>query len=125
MTSTRSANSLGQLWLPRLFEGGFAIRRDSCAPPYPVSHGCVRVSNEAIDWIWAQNLAPIGTEVWVDRSALEEGTTPRSRPTSRPTVEYPESLVTGRTQPGLWPCRWVGCGVGRPGVPRRTRYRRA
>jgi len=32
---------------------------------YPVSHGCVRVSNEAINWIWAANIAPIGEEVWV------------------------------------------------------------
>jgi hypothetical protein len=23
------------------------------------------VSNEAIDWIWAANIMPIGTEVWV------------------------------------------------------------
>ena len=58
-------DSLGQLWRPRFFDGGFAIHGDSYVPPYPVSHGCVRVSNEAIDWIWDQNLAPIGTEVWV------------------------------------------------------------
>jgi len=58
-------DSLGQLWRPKFFDGGFAIHGDSYVPPYPVSHGCVRVSNEAIDWIWAQNLAPIGTVVWV------------------------------------------------------------
>jgi lipoprotein-anchoring transpeptidase ErfK/SrfK len=34
-------------------------------PPFPVSHGCVRVSDEAIDWIWANDIMPIGTEVWV------------------------------------------------------------
>ena len=34
-------------------------------PPVPVSHGCVRVSDEAINWIWTANLAPIGTTVWV------------------------------------------------------------
>jgi hypothetical protein len=58
-------DSLGQLWRPKFFDGGFAIHGDSYVPPYPVSHGCVRVSNEAIDWIWANNLAPIGTAVWV------------------------------------------------------------
>jgi lipoprotein-anchoring transpeptidase ErfK/SrfK len=58
-------DSLGQLWRPKYFSGGFAIHGDSYVPPYPVSHGCVRVSNEAIDWIWAENLLPIGTEVWV------------------------------------------------------------
>jgi lipoprotein-anchoring transpeptidase ErfK/SrfK len=58
-------NSLGQLWRPKFFDGGFAVHGDSDVPPYPVSHGCARVSNEAIDWIWSNNLAPIGTEVWV------------------------------------------------------------
>jgi len=58
-------DSLGALWRPRYFTGGFAIHGDSSVPPVPVSHGCVRVSNEAIDWIWAANLAPIGTAVWV------------------------------------------------------------
>jgi peptidoglycan hydrolase-like protein with peptidoglycan-binding domain len=58
-------DSLGQLWRPKFFEGGFAIHGDGYVPPYPVSHGCARVSNEAIDWIWADNEAPIGTKVWV------------------------------------------------------------
>ena len=30
-------------------------------PPYPVSHGCARISNEAIEWIWAANIDPVGT----------------------------------------------------------------
>jgi peptidoglycan hydrolase-like protein with peptidoglycan-binding domain len=58
-------DSLGTLWRPRFFYEGFAIHGDSYVPPEPVSHGCVRVSNEAIDWIWAENLAPIGIEVWL------------------------------------------------------------
>ena len=59
-------DSLGALWRPRFFtEGGIAIHGDSYVPPFPVSHGCVRVSNEAINWIWADNIAPIGEEVWV------------------------------------------------------------
>jgi lipoprotein-anchoring transpeptidase ErfK/SrfK len=58
-------DSLGQLWRPKYFDGGFAIHGDSSVPPTPASHGCVRVSNEAIDWIWEQNLAPIGTPVWI------------------------------------------------------------
>jgi hypothetical protein len=56
---------LGQLWMPKYFTGGFAIHGDSYVPPEPVSHGCVRVSDEAIEWIWANNLDPIGTTVWV------------------------------------------------------------
>lgn len=58
-------DNLGQLWRPKFFEGGFAIHGDSYVPPSPVSHGCVRVSNEAIDWIWTHDLAPLGTKVWV------------------------------------------------------------
>jgi peptidoglycan hydrolase-like protein with peptidoglycan-binding domain len=58
-------DNLGQLWRPKFFDGGFAIHGDSYVPPLPVSHGCVRVSDEAIDWIWTDALAPIGTTVWV------------------------------------------------------------
>jgi hypothetical protein len=58
-------DSLGALWRPRFFDAGFAIHGDSSVPPQPVSHGCARVSNEAIDWIWANNIDPIGTSVWV------------------------------------------------------------
>ena len=58
-------DSLGALWRPKYFDSGFAIHGDSFVPPYPVSHGCVRVSDEAIDWIWASGLLPIGTKVWI------------------------------------------------------------
>ena len=58
-------DSLGALWRPRYFTGGYAIHGDTNVPPVPVSHGCVRVSDEAINWIWTANLAPIGTTVWV------------------------------------------------------------
>ncbi|MBO0819243.1 MAG: murein L,D-transpeptidase [Nocardiopsaceae bacterium] len=56
---------LGQLWRPRYFYGGYALHGDGWVPPYPASHGCVRVSDSAIDWIWAAGQAPIGTEVLV------------------------------------------------------------
>lgn len=58
-------SSLGELWRPKYFYSGFAIHGDAYVPPYPVSHGCVRVSNEAIDWIWAANLMPLRTEVLI------------------------------------------------------------
>jgi lipoprotein-anchoring transpeptidase ErfK/SrfK len=58
-------DSLGQLWRPKYFYSGFAIHGDSYVPATPVSHGCVRVSNEAINWIWDTNQMPIGTHVWV------------------------------------------------------------
>ena len=34
-------------------------------PAYPASHGCARVSNAAMDMIWAQGVMPIGGRVTV------------------------------------------------------------
>ena len=58
-------STLGQLWRPKYFSGGFAVHGDSYVPPEPVSHGCVRVSDEAIDWIWSSGQMPLGTPVWL------------------------------------------------------------
>lgn len=56
---------LGMLWRPKYFVGGTAVHGYSDVPPYPASHGCVRVSLAAMDWIWATGIMPIGTPVWV------------------------------------------------------------
>jgi lipoprotein-anchoring transpeptidase ErfK/SrfK len=56
---------LGELWRPKYFYAGYAVHGYDYVPPVPVSHGCVRLSNEAINWIWAEGLAPIGTTVWI------------------------------------------------------------
>jgi N-acetylmuramoyl-L-alanine amidase len=56
---------LGVLYRPKYFHGGVAIHGYPNVPPYPASHGCVRVTNEAIDWLWAHGEVPIGTDVWV------------------------------------------------------------
>jgi hypothetical protein len=56
---------LGELWRPKYFHRGFALHGYPYVPPVPVSHGCLRVSNAAIDWIWSDHLAPVGTLVWV------------------------------------------------------------
>ena len=34
-------------------------------PAYPASHGCVRVSVPAMDWIWETGIMPMDTPVWV------------------------------------------------------------
>jgi hypothetical protein len=34
-------------------------------PAHPASHGCVRVTITAINTIWQESLAPVGTAVWV------------------------------------------------------------
>jgi len=56
---------LADLWRPKYFNGGIAIHGAAVVPGYPASHGCARLSNAAIDWIWSSNQAPIGTRVWV------------------------------------------------------------
>ncbi|WP_434966701.1 L,D-transpeptidase family protein [Janibacter indicus] len=56
---------LGELWRPRYFNGGIAIHGSPSIPGYPASHGCARLSNRAINYIWWKNLAPIGRVVKV------------------------------------------------------------
>lgn len=58
-------SKLGKLWRPRYFYEGWAIHGAEYIPNYPASHGCARMSNAAIDFIWANDLAPIGMKVWV------------------------------------------------------------
>ncbi len=57
--------SLGTLYRPRFVVGGIAVHGYSSVPNYPASHGCIRVSNPAMDFIWTANLLPIGEPVWI------------------------------------------------------------
>jgi lipoprotein-anchoring transpeptidase ErfK/SrfK len=56
---------LGDLFRPKYFNGGIAIHGSGSIPGRPASHGCARVSNAAIDFLWSSGLAPIGTPVRV------------------------------------------------------------
>jgi lipoprotein-anchoring transpeptidase ErfK/SrfK len=57
---------LGTLYRPKYFTWqGHAIHGYTSVPPYPASHGCVRVSNTAMNWLWDSNTLPLGTAVWV------------------------------------------------------------
>ena len=58
-------NSLGELWRPRFFHGGYAVHGSPNIPPYPASHGCARVSNAAVNMIWVRGLMPVGSRVVV------------------------------------------------------------
>ena len=58
-------NSLGTLWRPRFFNRGIAVHGSQNIPPWPDSHGCARLSNAAIDMIWAHDLMPVGSRVVV------------------------------------------------------------
>lgn len=58
--------NLGRLYRPKYFHpDGIAVHGSSSVPAYPASHGCVRVTNAAIDWMWADDRVPLGTAVWV------------------------------------------------------------
>jgi peptidoglycan hydrolase-like protein with peptidoglycan-binding domain len=56
---------LGVLYRPKYFRGGIAVHGSGSIPAQPASHGCVRVSNAAMDLLWASDVAPIGTPVHV------------------------------------------------------------
>ncbi|WP_433373056.1 L,D-transpeptidase family protein [Actinoplanes sp. CA-142083] len=56
---------LGDLFRPKYFNGGIAVHGSPSIPGYAASHGCARVSNAAINWIWATGKMPLKTKVWV------------------------------------------------------------
>lgn len=56
---------LGQIYRPKYFVGGVAVHGSNSIPNYPASHGCVRVSVPAMDFIWDSNVMPLGLPVWV------------------------------------------------------------
>ena len=56
---------LGQIYRPKYFVGGVAIHGSMSVPAYPASHGCVRVTVKAMDFIWDNDILPRGTEVLV------------------------------------------------------------
>jgi peptidoglycan hydrolase-like protein with peptidoglycan-binding domain len=60
-----STLELGDMWRPKFFTGGIAVHGSASVPAFPASHGCVRVSNSAMDWIWDTWGAPSGTPVVV------------------------------------------------------------
>ena len=60
---------LGEIYRPKYFVGGVAVHGSNSIPNYPASHGCVRVSVPAMDWIWDAGIFPINTPVWVHEGA--------------------------------------------------------
>lgn len=59
------SGDLGDIYRPKYFRGGVAIHGMTRVPSTPVSHGCVRLSTMAMDFIWANDLIPLHTPVWV------------------------------------------------------------
>ncbi len=60
---------LGSIYRPKYFTGGIAVHGSNHVPDYPASHGCVRVSVPAMDWIWETGIMPLDTPVWVHEGA--------------------------------------------------------
>ncbi len=56
---------LGKIYRPKYFVGGVAVHGMTSVPNHPASHGCVRLSIQAMDFIWDQNLMPLRITVWV------------------------------------------------------------
>lgn len=57
--------SLGAMWRPTYFKGGYAIHGSSSIPAYPASHGCLRVSASAQNKLWAEGWLPIGRKIHI------------------------------------------------------------
>jgi hypothetical protein len=58
--------SVGHLYYPSYFDGLRAVHGWPDVPPYPASHGCVRVPMWSA--VWISGRMPIGTEVRIYRS---------------------------------------------------------
>ena len=61
----RYEGTLGTLYRPKFVIGGIAVHGAPKVPNYPASHGCVRVANPVMDFIWSQDLLPLRSTVWI------------------------------------------------------------
>jgi N-acetylmuramoyl-L-alanine amidase len=59
-------SDLGLLYRPAYFIGGYALHGAHSVPPFPASHGCIRITTTAMDR-WYDRL-PVGTPMLVYRS---------------------------------------------------------
>jgi hypothetical protein len=59
-------SKLGLLYRPAYFIGGYALHGAYSVPPFPASHGCIRITSTAMDRWYAK--LPVGTPMLVYRS---------------------------------------------------------
>jgi peptidoglycan hydrolase-like protein with peptidoglycan-binding domain len=59
-------SKLGLLYRPAYFTGGYALHGAYSVPPFPASHGCIRITTTAMDRWFAR--LPVGTPMLVYRS---------------------------------------------------------
>ncbi len=95
---------LGRLYNSQYFNGGIAIHGSPSVPPYPASHGCVRISMSAAEWFPSR--VSIGTPVYVVAAGepLPTPIQPDSPPVSTPTTIVPDtaSPPVTVTTPTTW-----------------------
>jgi hypothetical protein len=59
-------SKLGLLYRPAYFIGGYALHGAQSVPPFPASHGCIRITTTAMDRWFAK--LPVGTPMQVYRT---------------------------------------------------------
>jgi hypothetical protein len=62
---------LGRMWNPYYFDGGIAVHGLASVPPYPGSHGCVRIPMHIADYF--PRLVALGESVYVMGRAMKPG----------------------------------------------------
>ena len=53
------------MYRPKYFWRSAAIHGYATVPNYAASHGCVRVTNTVMDWLWKKDALPSGMSIWV------------------------------------------------------------
>ncbi|HVE74960.1 MAG TPA: L,D-transpeptidase family protein [Mycobacteriales bacterium] len=78
---------LGSLYDPQYFYKGWAIHGSNSVPPYPASHGCIRVTRT--DALWLLGQIDVGTQVYLygGRHTFPAGSTAAG--TDNPTGDTP------------------------------------
>lgn len=55
---------LGELWRPAYFHRGYAVHGARSVPPYPASHGCVRLTIPSMNRLWPYIKIGMSVEVY-------------------------------------------------------------
>lgn len=53
------------MYRSKYFKRDIAVHGYPQVPPRPASHGCIRVTNEVMDWLWQTDALKVGAQVWL------------------------------------------------------------